>query len=266
MDKHLTDEAKEFRRKRIIEIKPTMAPDGMALNLFYREFMRPFTVVADRLTQWENKQMVMACPACVEPYALGMIKVWKLHMTHEPDPLQNFAMLVTARCHHCKFEEMIPVEMPKVDHAERAAIKKAAFGSMYGMGSAGLGNLQSVGRGGAGGIMNANVWADKMVDAYNGQLGVGIAKNARDTIWEEFTRLEQQKLETELMRQQLQSLNAQAQAIAPSKPAVAPPPPKHDDLLDALKYQHDEAMRQADVPLAEKIYKKAREIMARKPQ
>lgn len=252
MDKHLTDESKAFRRERIVKIKPRMGFDGMPLSQFYREYMRPFVVPYANLARWEEKQQVMACPACIESYSVGMLKVWKLQALSEDDPLGNFAMLVTVRCHHCKFEEIIPVDHPtsKVDPSALAAAKRALY--------------------------DPNSWSSAMLDDFK------MSEQrfaAFDSVWRQVLEAEHRAQEAQMYEQVMKSQLMQSAVAAAAAPKVAPPPPPSltvpkgvatpypsmkDDMLDSLNYSYNEAMRQGDTSLAEKIYTHARKIMGRK--
>lgn len=124
MDNHDTEQGKALRRKRLLEIMPKAAPAMMSEHIFQTQYLRYHYVLRDRLTAVEENSNIMFCPACVMSWSSTTDKRRILHFIYEKDPLGNFPLLATGRCHGCGWEEMMPIVIPELDDTQRELIDR----------------------------------------------------------------------------------------------------------------------------------------------
>ena len=138
MNDYNSDQAKELRRARLLKVKPKAAPMMLTESEFNREYTEYRFVSIEHLTNLEEANNVMFCPACAKDVNTAMGKRRVLHISYEDDPLGNFPLIAVAKCQGCEWEEMIPVVKQELSQDEqtllrrfhRAALKTRGFGGV----------------------------------------------------------------------------------------------------------------------------------------
>lgn len=124
MDDYNSDQAKELRRARLLQIKPKAAQMMLTESEFRREYIEYRLVALEQMLALEEAYKVMFCPACVKNVDSIVGKRRVLHISYEKDALDNYPMICAAKCQGCEWEEMIPVILPIVSDEDRAILRR----------------------------------------------------------------------------------------------------------------------------------------------
>lgn len=174
MTDYNSDQGRELRRARLTIVRPIAAKTHMPRAAFITEYKDPHILRRVAMTEVEETDRIMFCPACVKTMEGDdeFVEAHKLHVGYEEDPLRNFPVLVNVACKGCGWSEIIPVELPKglsedelkelneyksvglrsgvlgqyqgmSIHQQRQAGKSAMLAAGYGMGQAGLQQMAS---------------------------------------------------------------------------------------------------------------------------
>jgi len=169
-----SDQGRELRRARLTIVRPFAAKTHMPRTAFITEYKDPHILRRVAMTEVEENDRIMFCPACVQPMEGDdeFVEAHKLHVGYEEDPLRNFPVLVNVACKGCGWSEIIPVELPKglseeeqrelaeynahgirnnmlgqyqgmSIHQQRQVGKSAMLAASYAMGQAGLQQMAS---------------------------------------------------------------------------------------------------------------------------
>lgn len=121
-----TDQARELRRARLTVVRPHNAPNSIGKAQFDATYKEQHVVVRETMTEVEETDHVMFCPACQEQMDDALVAARKLYVTYEEDPLRNYRALVTASCKGCGWNEIIPIEGPApLTEDERQVFREA---------------------------------------------------------------------------------------------------------------------------------------------
>lgn len=150
-----TDQARELRRARLTVVRPHNAPNSIGKAQFDATYKEQHVVVRETMTEVEETDHVMFCPACQEQMDDALVAARKLYITYEEDPLRNYRALVTASCKGCGWNEIIPIEGPapltedewqvfREAKAFRAKDQMAQMAGTYSIGAGGAGGMNSL--------------------------------------------------------------------------------------------------------------------------
>lgn len=121
-----TDQGRELRRARLTVVRPHNAPSSISKSQFETIYREQHVVVRETMTEVEEEEHTMFCPACQEQMDDTLVAARKLYITYEEDPLRNYRALVTASCKGCGWNEIIPIEGPApLTEDERQVFREA---------------------------------------------------------------------------------------------------------------------------------------------
>lgn len=166
-----TDQARELRRARLTVVRPHNAPNSIGKAQFDATYKEQHVVVRETMTEVEEEEHTMFCPACQEQMDDTLVAARKLYITYEEDPLRNYRALVTASCKGCGWNEIIPIEGPApLTEDERQVFREAkAFRAKDQM--AQMAGTYSIGAGGAGGMNSLAGMSQNAQAQLNRQMG-----------------------------------------------------------------------------------------------
>lgn len=167
MTDYNNDQARELRRARLVAVRPNNALAKMDERQYTTTYKGRHMVVREMMTEVEEAERIMFCPACQEQVDDAMIAVRQLHVSYEEDPLRNYRALVTLCCKGCGWNEIVPVESPpRLTEEELTVLREArSFRARdqldqmrgYQAAQSGVGNA-SIG----GGLLNQQHWSSEM--------------------------------------------------------------------------------------------------------
>lgn len=121
-----TDQARELRRARLTVVRPHNAPNSIGKAQFDATYKEQHVVVRETMTEVEETDHVMFCPACQEQMDDALVAARKLYVTYEEDPLRNYRALATMACKGCGWTEIVPIESPAALTADDVAVLREA--------------------------------------------------------------------------------------------------------------------------------------------
>jgi hypothetical protein len=119
-----TDEARDARRARLLQAKPKAAESSMQERAFRAAYMSHHIVDRTLLSEFEEQEHVLFCPACRTDFNPVMVKARVLHISYQEDDLRNFPAIAHCHCNGCGWEEMIPVVPPVVSDGNRTLARR----------------------------------------------------------------------------------------------------------------------------------------------
>ena len=236
-----TDQARELRRARLTVVRPHNAPNSIGKAQFDATYKEQHVVVRETMTEVEETDHVMFCPACQEQMDDTLVAARKLYITYEEDPLRNYRALVTASCKGCGWNEIIPIEGPApLTEDERQVFREAkAFRAKDQM--AQMAGTYSIAAGGAGG-MNSLAGMSQNAQA---QLNRQVGKSAM--------------LAAALGANAIKALrsgavgNIAGMSIHETS-APVPPPHRGQQLADSIWYDYDVVANEKSMVASERSY------------
>lgn len=183
-----SDSAREFRRARLLEVKPLATPVMMTEAAFRERYKNFHVVPRDYRAEVEAGEHLMFCPACVEAVDDASDKLRVLHVTYGDDPLGNFPLIATVKCHGCGWEEMIPVVKPELSFDQQVMVRRYRAAAKKNMAFS------------APGVNPPKVW-DEISLTPRPEVRFGQAK--ADAVWRDMVQYEADRRDFETASQQL---------------------------------------------------------------
>lgn len=262
MNDYSSDQAKELRRARLLKVKPKAAPMMLTESEFNREYTEYRFVSIEHLTDLEEANNVMFCPACARDVNNVMGKRRVLHISYEEDPLGNFPLIAVAKCQGCEWEEMIPVVKQELTDDERTLLRR--FNNAQGQAKLNNGNPGNS-------KFVPGVWADEMLRyGQPGQIApmkpgqsimfaplpdrIRFGQSKAERTWAELGKNEQERKDVENAKRQLdmieeiekqQRQSVQSRAVSKSAMLAQAYGMGQSRLQDLQKYNDDLSLNMA---------------------
>ena len=96
MTDYNSDQGRELRRARLTVVRPFAAKTHMPRAAFITEYKDPHILRRVAMTEDEETDRIMFCPACVQTMEGDdeFVEAHKLHVGYEEDPLRNYPALL----------------------------------------------------------------------------------------------------------------------------------------------------------------------------
>lgn len=219
MTDYNSDQGRELRRARLTVVRPVAAKTHMPRAAFITEYKDPHILRRVAMTEVEETDRIMFCPACVQTMEGDdeFVEAHKLHVGYEEDPLRNYPALVNVSCKGCGWNEIIPILPPapltedeqkelreyrtaglrsgmmgqyhgSSLHQQRQVGKSAMLAASYGMGAQTLQNM-----------------ASQMQQAQAAQMAANpplmrYGQRIADNIWGQYSKADEERREAEAAR------------------------------------------------------------------
>jgi hypothetical protein len=214
-----SDQGRELRRARLTVVRPVAAKTHMPRAAFITEYKDPHILRRVAMTEVEETDRIMFCPACVQTMEGDdeFVEAHKLHVGYEEDPLRNYPALVNVSCKGCGWNEIIPIEPPKglsdeemkeLNEHRSAGIRSGMLGQYHGIS---LHQQRQVGKSamlaanyGMGAQTLQNM-AAQMQQAQAAQMAANpplmkYGQRIADNIWGQYSKADEERIEAEAAR------------------------------------------------------------------
>ena len=199
-----SDDARAFRRNRLLKVKPMAAAVMMPEADYNTKYLGFHLVSREHQADCEERNNIMFCPSCVEELDPSTVKLRQLHVSYEDDVLGNFPLIAVVKCRGCKWEEMIPVVKAEISAEDQTLLRRFHRAQQRGDSILPHTNpaIQKSNQ-----LFNPGLWADKIQESFAapsiGDSVIRFGQNKATRIWVDIDKNRREARDVELARSQL---------------------------------------------------------------